>query len=233
MGENHMILRNDWAPILREMKDADAGKLLKTLYSYHLSEEIPSDLSPECRMFFLMAKPFFDRNREKYRATCERNRKNGARGGRPRKDPSPEEGENDESFDETSQNEAQKNPAAFSETQNSQYKENENVILNENDIEKLRERGKYQNGPSRIVGYYKGFPVDQYGYRASVPARGLPSNVHMFQHELEELQADFPKKWRDLIEHFSLYLINNPEKHYNDHFRTILEWAEKDGLFEE
>ena len=63
-------------------------------------------------------------------------------------------------------------------------------------------------------------------------APGLPENVDLTEEERGRLEALYPNDWKDMVDHFSLYLFNHPEKHYRRPFDTIREWARKDGIAE-
>lgn len=66
------------------LSDSDAGLLFKQLLTYHFNEEEIQG-NAMSNFAFSFFKPLIDSNKEKYRAVCERNRKNGANGGRPPK----------------------------------------------------------------------------------------------------------------------------------------------------
>lgn len=70
------------------LSDEEAGKLLKALFTYFNNDEV-AELSPVVKMLFIALKREIDYNNESYNAKCERNRKNGQNGGRPKKQENP------------------------------------------------------------------------------------------------------------------------------------------------
>lgn len=70
------------------LTDEQVGQLFRAMFQYNRSEE-PFFTDPMVGMAFDFVRPIMDRNREKYEAICEKNRQNGAKGGRPRKPKKP------------------------------------------------------------------------------------------------------------------------------------------------
>lgn len=77
------ILHFDSLNVLDELTDEQAGILFKAIRDYNLGKEPELDFA--MRMAFLPFKNQFVRDFEKYENTCERNKTNGAKGGRPKK----------------------------------------------------------------------------------------------------------------------------------------------------
>lgn len=69
----------------KEEKYLEAGKLLYAIRDYHKGVELK--LEPVTRIAFSPFKNQFIRNAESYKKTCERNKANGKKGGRPPKNP--------------------------------------------------------------------------------------------------------------------------------------------------
>ena len=61
------------------------GQLILALMSYIVDGTIPEDLPPELKPTFTIYRKKIDYASGKYAQTCEKNRKNGSKGGRPRK----------------------------------------------------------------------------------------------------------------------------------------------------
>lgn len=64
------------------LTDAQMGQLFRAMFRYHRGEE-PDFRDPMVELAFAFVRPAMDRNREKYEETCQRNRENGRKGGRP------------------------------------------------------------------------------------------------------------------------------------------------------
>ena len=96
-----ILLYTDTLRVLEELDDKQSGILFKCIKAYYEEDNETLGImlrDPIIRVAFVPFRESFERNRKKYEAVCERNRKNGSNGGRPRK--------------------TQNNPAGFSETQN-------------------------------------------------------------------------------------------------------------------
>ncbi len=216
MDNLHLILKNEWLAAFGEMDDAALGKVIKALCAYHLELTVPADLSGETKAFLFMMKPFLDLNREKYGEKCEKLRENARKGGRPRK-------KNPENGKQTDGEKNQKDPEKTKSTPKSKPKRTPKrsptgtpSVSDETEKESERESAALPSFPSLS------------------PARApdLPSNVEMTEGERDALALLYPDKWRDLVEHFSTYLFNHPEKRYRKHFGTIRDWAKRDGVHE-
>lgn len=72
--------------IILRLRDDEAGRLFKSLFPYGRDEIKPDfDKSPALAMAFDILSMAIDRDKEKYQNTCEQNRENGRKGGRPKK----------------------------------------------------------------------------------------------------------------------------------------------------
>lgn len=90
------------------LSDTRAGKLFKLLFEYAENQDIDqTQLDSAVRLAFNAFKPGIDKGRKKYLSVIKRNRENGKKGGRPKKN----------------QNNP-KNPVDNSETQNNPKKQN-------------------------------------------------------------------------------------------------------------
>ena len=76
------ILYTDTLDVLDVLTDEQAGKLLRAIRSYHDNSDliIPQDI----QIAFSPFKNQFDRDHAKYLNVCDKNRKNGMKGGRPK-----------------------------------------------------------------------------------------------------------------------------------------------------
>lgn len=97
----YIKLFSDNSTIVDMLSDEEAGRLLKALM--HYSNDTEDDLPGQEKLVFAMFKAQFNRDAASYREYCDKQRDNGSKGGRPKKQVVSE--------DEV------KNPAVFSETQ--------------------------------------------------------------------------------------------------------------------
>lgn len=73
-----------YAEQVNALTDSEAGRLFKALVNYRNGEE-PKNLSGMEQIAFLFIRQQMDYDCEKYERRCEQNRKNGMKGGRPKK----------------------------------------------------------------------------------------------------------------------------------------------------
>lgn len=76
------FLYKDSLSILKQLTDEEAGKLFKAIYEYQTNNILPQD-----RLIAIIFEPFlnqFKRDEQKYQNVVERNKINGAKGGRPK-----------------------------------------------------------------------------------------------------------------------------------------------------
>lgn len=117
-GKKKVVVYTDWISMFEMLSDDEAGKLIKHFFRY------VNDQNPECddRLIQLMFEPIkqtLKRDLRKWEEIQERNKNNGAKGGRP---PKP--------------NETQNNPVGLLETQVNPEKP-VSVIVSVNDSNKL------------------------------------------------------------------------------------------------
>ena len=87
-GKKGFILFTDIAEPIKNLSDEDAGKLIKAIFGYQ-NGGVSAVLPPAASMAFAFIKLQLDRSNEHYDMICERNRINGAKGGRPPKPKEP------------------------------------------------------------------------------------------------------------------------------------------------
>lgn len=96
MTRKSFILYLDMLSVLDEMNEQQAGRLFKAIKAYHLRQTLEPGQDDDTgfdelvkdfvtRLAFAPFKAQFDRDSKKYDEVVERNRRNGAKGGRPKK----------------------------------------------------------------------------------------------------------------------------------------------------
>lgn len=83
-----LMLYTEKASMFNLLTDEQVGRVIKSAISYFLTGYVPNNLTQAEHIVFEGIRLDIDRNAEKYAAICERNRKNGSKGGRP---PAPNE----------------------------------------------------------------------------------------------------------------------------------------------
>ena len=81
--KDNFLLKKSQQDVFNELTDEEAGKLIKGVFQY-VNTGV-SGLSGVLNAVFIPIQKYIDENEKKYQAICERNRQNGANGGRPRK----------------------------------------------------------------------------------------------------------------------------------------------------
>lgn len=85
MLKNSFILYHDYAEHFELLTDAELGQLLRAIMLYE-TDRITPDFNGALKMAFSFIKVNLDRDREKWEKKIEQNKKNGAKGGRPKED---------------------------------------------------------------------------------------------------------------------------------------------------
>lgn len=123
------IMYLDYEEQFNMLSDAELGVLIRAIIEYEKTKEIPN-LDGIVKMAFSFIKGQLDRDREKYDEKCRKNRENGLKGGRPKKE-----------FEEKPavNSETENNQMVNSETEGLEQKpkkpDNEDVVDNEVDNE--------------------------------------------------------------------------------------------------
>lgn len=86
MSMEYIKLYHSYLESTAELEYDEVGMLFLAALEYSKTGKIP-DLEGNERFLFPVMKQDIDRNIAAYEETVERNRKNGAKGGRPRKNP--------------------------------------------------------------------------------------------------------------------------------------------------
>ena len=81
--KNSFIIYHSYMDIFEDLTDEQLGKLFRAFFNYEL-HRIEPDFIGEMKIAFKFIKKDLDVNLEKYEKTCEKNRLNGLKGGRPR-----------------------------------------------------------------------------------------------------------------------------------------------------
>lgn len=84
MDKNSFLMYLDYEEQFNLLTDEQIGQLMRAIYQYEKTREVP-ELEGILKMAFSFMKTQLDRDREKYQAKCEKNKENGSKGGRPKK----------------------------------------------------------------------------------------------------------------------------------------------------
>lgn len=86
-GKDSFVLHIEDFEDLGELKDSEAGKLLKAVLAYATGGDIPK-LGLQSKTMFGYIRRHMERDRQRYEETCAKRAAAGKKGGRPRKDAS-------------------------------------------------------------------------------------------------------------------------------------------------
>ena len=120
--KNSFILFQNYREYFEDLTGDEAKELLFAIFDYEKTRVKPVNLSAKVGCYFLVIKQQLDKNYEEYLKIADKNRENGAKGGRPKK----------------TQNNP-KNPMGFRKTQKTQPNPKNLDIDIDNDIDKEKE----------------------------------------------------------------------------------------------
>lgn len=101
-----LLYKSFYSPV-KHLKDDELGLLFRTLFEYQDGLEI-KNLPPEIGMAFAFFKNQFDLDDQKYKVVLDRNKSNGSKGGRPKKEETQANPENPVGFYEPRKGEKEK-----------------------------------------------------------------------------------------------------------------------------
>lgn len=82
--KKNFLLEKEQQEVFETLTDEEAGKLIKGIFRYLNTGD--SGLTGMMNAIFIPIKKSIDKNEENYKKICERNRENGLKGGRPKKE---------------------------------------------------------------------------------------------------------------------------------------------------
>lgn len=165
----------DWPETTQYLKPAQKGELIDALVRYARGETgIESSLRGAALTLFPSFKRQIDSDAEAYSSQTERNRENGKKGGRPKKEPK-----------ETQKN--PENPVGFSETQKSQ------------DKDKDKDKDKDDTTVTTLPSYLKKKIDNNYKYSSKARRAVAQLIVDQFSEEGLPVTRDYPVLYNDVL----------------------------------
>lgn len=155
--KSSFVMHNEYMEIIEMLPDAEKGRLLMALMIYSQDGTVPDDLETATMMAFTIIRKRIDYDSLKYDGVCERNQKNGKRGGRPKASGDAPEDEKSNDILKT-----QRNPGEPNETQNNPEEPSENPTKpkkpdtdtdtdNDTDTEYIKRESKERDGASATL----------------------------------------------------------------------------------
>lgn len=188
----------DWEEALSFFDDAEVGEIFRALFQYTKNGVVPEFSHHSLNAVFSFMKSALDRDLIAYEKRCQKNRENGAKGGRPKK-PNETEGN-------------PQKPNGFSEKPKKADNDNDNDNDNVND-----------NGIDTDILSSSHSTISK---KPTKHKYGEYNNVLLTDAELEKLKAEYPD-YEERIERLSSYVASTG-KSYKSHYATIRNWARKD-----
>ncbi len=121
MTKDSFIFYKNWYQAISKMSDAERLKVYETIIAYSFGFDAPEDLSDVATMAMNFILPQLQRDIDKYNKICERNQRNGAKGGRPKSNPKNPLGKVA----------TQKNPVVTFDNDNDNHSDNDNGCVND------------------------------------------------------------------------------------------------------
>lgn len=195
--KDSFILYLQHKEIFDNLTDEEAGILIKAIFEYEMVGKVPK-LDKMLGLVFIPIKQTLDRNREKYEKTVQRNKQNGAKGGRP-KNPDNPVGILGNSENQT------KPKKADNEYDNDNDNVNDNIINNVIDNIVSEETSTANTA------------------KASKHKHGEYKHVLLKDEELQKLKEEY-KNWKELIKYLDEYIEMKGYK-AKSHYLCIKKWV--------
>lgn len=238
-NKRSFLLHIDSLCVLDELTDAQAGKLFKTIKAYHLRDAERCEQDGETgfdglmddflmRVLFAPFKAQFDRDSERYIGTVEKNKANGLKGGRPKK----EKPQNPVGFSETEPN--PNNPVGFSETQQKPLKPKKTDSDNDsdNDSEESKKESASadeKEGATDVATLSPDYQKFLDWMKRKAPYCNNPKN---FSHQITEDEFyKLKEKYSGMELANIIEQIENRKdlrKRYTNLYRTVLNWIKRE-----
>lgn len=234
-GKHNVLISTGYATQIEKLSGEQAKSLLLAICAYQEETDMP-ELDPVTDMLFSVMKEEIDENTKRYEAQCVRNRENGKKGGRPKKNPEePTETQNNPvGFSKTEPN--PENPDSDSDNDSDNGIDND---LKEKDLPKGKSKkkasekvafGEYQNVKLTMDEYTK--LADEYGetVRKScitfldeyIAEKGYKSKSHYLA--IRRWVVDAVKKRQATTQ--------RPQNSLEDSYRMMDEWAAERSAYD-
>lgn len=211
---NSFILYTDMGPSVQSLRDAEAGRLVKAIYQYVATGELPEGLKSTTAMCFALIRRSLDRDLAKYEEVCRRRAEAGRAGGL-----------------RTQELLRQREANASKATANQAYSESISESIPERIPESISERVS-ESTPERICGSGNDpVPVPPGAGADSTPTPqryGKYKNLSFTPEEYKALREEFPEDYERRLERLSEYTASSGKK-YASALATIRAWARKEA----
>lgn len=190
MNRKTFVFYKEWKDAVKDLPDTIRLELYEGIMEYAFSGNTP-ELSPMAQIAFNFVKPGIDRDTDKYASIADRNRANGANGGRPKKQT---QNNPDNPVDSLKIQNNPENPTGCSETQNTPGNPVGFLVTQDNPKNLVNVYDNDNNINSPVSPPFKGDAV------ATAPAASEPSGKEVSSGpSAGDEKPDRPAKkdWRD------------------------------------
>lgn len=191
---------------IEKLPDEEQLKAYRMIARYGVYGEEPEETQSIALVVYCMAVPSID--------SAKKNRRNGAKGGRPPKTNKETDGYgNEKPVVIENENQWLNNEKPLAETYEDVYVYEDESVAVDNNIISFLSTNNEQEQKKREK------PI-QHKY-------GAYDNVRLSDSDIEKLQQEFPIDWHERIERLSEYMASTG-KSYKNHLATIRSWAKKE-----
>ena len=224
-----VLLFREHLELLNKLPCEKRCEVLDALFAYSYDHVIP-ELDSLSELVFVAIRQSLDRNAEKYRIRCEKNREAALK--RWHKEEKAEEayekdakategmetdasdaGDANASYYNNSKKKSKSNSKSKNKSESYSNKKNENDH-NKKESEKTEALCEREEDPPA--------PEEE-----SSLELGTFGNVYLSEDDLERLKEKYPEDWEDKIDHLSCYMESSG-KQYKSHLAVLLSWAAED-----
>lgn len=207
-----VLLFREHLELLNKLPCEKRCEVLDAIFAYHYDGVIP-ELDSLSELVFIPIRQALDRNAEKYRKRCQKNREAALKRWNKLEDSDTEDAKTDQRTEEE---------LLDANDANASYNNNSN--RNKNRINKKNSKNKESNPyKKREPNREEVSPTPE----KELSAMGTFGNVYLGEEELERLKQKYPKDWEEKIENLSCYM-ESTGKEYKSHLAVLLSWAAKD-----
>ncbi len=142
--KNSFVLYKDYLDVFEMMDNEEFGQMMFAVYRYEVYGEEPTDLPDKAMIAFKMVKKNLVRDEAKYEKVCERNKKNGVKGGRPKDKNKTQETQwvisKPKKPDSDSESDSDSNSESVSESKSDSVSDTDSVSVSDSELSARRSR---------------------------------------------------------------------------------------------
>ena len=226
-----VLLFREHLELLNKLPCEKRCEVLDALFAYSYDHVTP-ELDSLSELVFVAIRQSLDRNAEKYRIRCEKNREAALKRWHKEekaeaayeKDAKATEGMETETSDAEDANASYYNNSKKKSKSNSNSKSNNKSESHSNKKNENNHHKKESEKAEELCENKEDSPAPE----ESAPLElGTFGNVYLSEGDFERLKEKYPEDWEDKIDHLSCYMESSG-KQYKSHLAVLLSWAAED-----